>query len=347
MYKVTTSKYDYNWSLSDLKNVKPNSCNAFGTFVCGGGSSMGYKLAGYNHLGGVEFTDHYAKLYKKNLDPKHLFVEDIRDFNKRKDLPAELYDLDLLDGSPPCAAFSSVGAREKLWGKKSEYEGKQQVKDDLVFIYGDTVLKLRPKVFLLENVSGLLKGNAKSYVRKIVAKVSKEYNVQVFSLNAASMGVPQMRQRVFFIGVRKGFKLPKLVLDFDCPTISFEEATKEHWGKGGDCIKKHAVYQKWLEVDWPNKDAHPIAFGVKRPKLNRPCPTITESASNAGSRDMKHPIHPRTLNKHEAQAIQSYPTDYDYLDQKPLSCIGRSVPPVMMAQIANQIYLQWLSKIKS
>ena len=69
---------------------------------------MGYKLAGYNHIGGVEFTEHYARVYKQNHNPEHFYLEDIRDFNKREDLPSELFNLDLLDGSPPCAAFSTV-----------------------------------------------------------------------------------------------------------------------------------------------------------------------------------------------------------------------------------------------
>ena len=69
---------------------------------------MGYKLAGYEHLGGVEIDPKVAAVYKANHKPKHLYVEDIRAFNQRTDLPAELFSLDLLDGSPPCSSFSSA-----------------------------------------------------------------------------------------------------------------------------------------------------------------------------------------------------------------------------------------------
>ena len=72
---------------------------------------MGYKLAGYEHLGGVEIDPKVAAIYKANHNPKHLFIEDIRAFNKRNDLPEELYNLDLLDGSPPCSSFSMAGTR--------------------------------------------------------------------------------------------------------------------------------------------------------------------------------------------------------------------------------------------
>jgi DNA (cytosine-5)-methyltransferase 1 len=114
--------FPYKWYLKDgypSKGITKNNLNVFGTFICGGGSTMGYKLAGYNHLGGVEIDKEVAKVYKLNHDPKYLFNEDIREFNKRQDLPKELYSLDLLDGSPPCSTFSMAGSREKAWGKSN------------------------------------------------------------------------------------------------------------------------------------------------------------------------------------------------------------------------------------
>ena len=105
---------------------------------------------------------------------KHLFNEDLRIFNERRDLPAELYQLDLLDGSPPCSTFSMAGSREGAWGKKKQFaEGQAlQTLDDLVFVYCDTILKLQPKTFLLENVKGLTAGNARNYVKRIVSKLA-------------------------------------------------------------------------------------------------------------------------------------------------------------------------------
>ena len=185
---------------------------------------MGYKLAGYEHLGGVEIDPKIADVYLENHKPKYLYVEDIRLFNKRNDLPAELFDLDLLDGSPPCSTFSMAGSREKAWGKEKVFrEGQaEQTLDDLVFVYCDTIAKLKPKVFLLENVKGIIQGNAKWYSKEIVRRMEVNgYAVQVFCLNAASMGVPQKRERVFFIGHRKELGLPKLKLEFDERAVTF------------------------------------------------------------------------------------------------------------------------------
>ena len=221
MPKYEPHRFPFRWNIADgypAKGIEAHNSTAFGTFICGGGSSMGYKLAGFHHLGGVELDPKVAETYKLNHHPELLYNEDIRDFNKREDLPPELYTLDLLDGSPPCSTFSTAGSRDKAWGKEKHFaEGqKLQTLDDLVFIYCDTILKLKPKTFLLENVSGIIKGNAKSYSRRIVEYLTANgYDVQVFCLNAATMGVPQLRERVFFIGHKKEYHLPKLVLNFN------------------------------------------------------------------------------------------------------------------------------------
>lgn len=347
MQEVNENIFPIEWNLSDDLKVPYHGKKVFGTFVCGGGSTMGYKLAGFEHLGGVEFTDHYSKVYKKNHKPKYFYLEDIREFNKRNDLPDELYNLDLLDGSPPCAAFSTAGAREKNWGKVKEYEGKQQVKDDLVFIYCDTIEKLKPKVFLLENVSGLAKGNAKAYLKNIVTRLSKNYNVQIFLLYAASMGIPQIRNRIFIIGHKKEYKLPKLELNFNVPQLGFE-VTKKYW----DILDENTFHEKIdnlaIGKEWDNVEIGKNSdkfFNLFKPHLKKPCFTITESTSSSAASVM-HPTIKRKLNEKEVRMLCTFPKDYDFLDTNAISTMGRSVLPVMMANISNQIYLQWLSKIK-
>ena len=121
---MSKHKFPYKWYLKDgypAKRITKHGLKVFGTFICGGGSTMGYKLAGFEHLGGVEIDKQVAKVYQLNHNPKYLFNEDIREFNKRTDLPEELFNLDLLDGSPPCSTFSMAGSREKAWGKEKQF----------------------------------------------------------------------------------------------------------------------------------------------------------------------------------------------------------------------------------
>lgn len=315
--------FPYKWYLKNgypSKGITKNNLNVFGTFICGGGSTMGYKLAGYNHLGGVEIDKEVAKVYKLNHDPKYLFNEDIREFNKRQDLPSELYSLDLLDGSPPCSTFSMAGSREKAWGKSKQFREGQalQTLDDLVFVYCDTIIKLHPKVFILENVKGIIQGNAKVYSKNIVKKMTDAgYEVQVFCLNAASMGVPQKRERVFFIGHKRELKFKKLKLEFNEKGILLKEFGKCEPHSRAKSNKRYGD-TVLREKETPN--------------------TITTTGDYFYEKDFFKP----TLGTF--CQIGTYPLDYDFQSLAPKYLIGMSVPPVMTAQIANQIYLQWFKK---
>ena len=344
--------FPYKWNLSDgypSEGIKPNGCKVFGTFICGGGSSMGYKLAGFEHLGGVEIDPKVADIYKTNHKPKHLFVQDLREFNKRDDLPKELYNLDLLDGSPPCSSFSMAGNRDKDWGKKKQFREGQafQRLDDLVYTYIETIEKLKPKVALLENVKGLIQGNAKSYAKEMKKRFEDAgYRVQVFLLNAASMGVPQKRERVFFIGLRNDFDLPKLVLSFNEKPIVFGEIDNglEQREKISGVLLKYLKYvtdSGILQTFKKSLGGRLGAVGFSYRVSNNLTPyTVIANGHNICYTDNTHYITKKELIK-----IGSYPLDYNFKTLQPKYLIGMSVPPVMTAQISNQIYKQWLSKV--
>ena len=342
--------FPYKWYLKDgypSKNIQSNNYNVFGTFICGGGSTMGYKLAGFNHLGGVEIDPPIADIYKTNHNPKYLYLEDIRTFVKRSDIPEELYNLDLLDGSPPCSSFSMAGNREKDWGKSKVFkEGQaQQVLDDLFFEYIELAKKLQPKIVLAENVKGLIQGNAKLYVKRIFKAFDEAgYNVQLFLLNAASMGVPQKRERVFFICQRKDLHLPKLKLNFNenaIPFSKFEQTIGNEEQLTPDQLKWWNLCKKGNAFSSVHPKGH--WFNAYKLDWNSIFPTLTASGGNA---EPFHPEIPRKINKIEYCCGGTYPQDYNFKHLEPKYLIGMSVPPVMTAQIANQIKIQWLDKIK-
>ena len=345
-------RFPYLWRLADgypAKGIENHGCKVFGTFICGGGSSMGYKLAGYHHLGGVELDPTVAAVYKQNHNPEYLYNEDIRDFNKREDLPWDLYDLDILDGSPPCSTFSMAGSREKAWGKEKQFAEGQKLQrlDDLVFVYCDTIAKLRPKVCLLENVAGLVRGNGKAYAKKIIQRLNEiGYNVQVFLLNGATMGVPQIRERVFFIGLRKDFHLPKLVLDFNEQPILFGEIIDDNDTHDDLTDEKRKLWRLRKPTDTSFADINQREFG----KGTFYTHTIAHRNKVSGtiiSGDGNYTYdYPRHFNDLETKLVSTFPVDYYNGEKKLRFFCGMSVPPVMTAQISYQIYKQWLSKIK-
>lgn len=319
-----------------------NGLKVFGTFICGGGSTMGYKLAGYEHLGGVEIDKQVADVYRTNHNPKYLYNEDIREFNKREDLPTELYSLDILDGSPPCSTFSMAGSREDGWGKKKQFREGQAVQtlDDLVYVYCDTIIKLQPKTFILENVKGIIAGNAKSYSKKIVEKMTKAgYSVQVFLLNAASMGVPQKRERVFFIGSKKELNFPKLKLEFNERAVVFGEI-KETGLKGGINGQRSDMWDKCKQGKSFATVSDGSNFSSMKLSDTEVCSTITANQCEG----FFHSTEKRKISENECKLIGTYPMDYNFKELRPMYLIGMSVPPVMTAQIANQMFLQWFNK---
>jgi DNA (cytosine-5)-methyltransferase 1 len=348
---MTKHKFAYKWNLSDgypAPGIEKHGLKVFGTFICGGGSTMGYKLAGFDHLGGVEIDSQVADVYKVNHNPKYLFIEDIRDFADRTIFPNELYNLDILDGSPPCSSFSMAGNREKDWGKEKvfrEGQAKQRL-DDLFFDYIRLAKKLQPKVVIAENVKGIIQGNAKAYVKRIKDEFEKAgYKVQLFLLNAASMGVPQKRERVFFICQRNDLNFKNLELSFDEKSIIYSEFKSKKLGKELTNETK-AVWDKRIKIDQDLASIHE-RIGNKRKRFqakfihdNQISPTTVASEDSVPIRF----DHPNRITMDEVKMIGSYPLDYNFKNIKPNYLIGMSVPPVMTAQIAHQIYLQWFTE---
>ena len=117
-------RFNYEWTLKDAKFTKDKG-SVFSCFACGGGSTMGYKLAGFDVLGCNEIDEKMIEAYRTNHNPKYSYLEPIQTFKERKDLPKELYNLDILDGSPPCSSFSMAGNREKDWGKEKKFREGQ------------------------------------------------------------------------------------------------------------------------------------------------------------------------------------------------------------------------------
>ena len=351
-------KYPYKWTLADAKFTKDKG-KVFSCFSCGGGSTMGYKLAGFDVLGCNEIDPKMKEAYKANHSPKYAYLEPIQTFKLRTDFPNELYNLDILDGSPPCSSFSMAGNREKDWGKEKVFrEGQsEQVLDTLFFDFIDLAKELQPKVVVAENVKGLLLGNAKEYVRKIYTAFDDAgYYVQHFLLDASKMGVPQRRERVFFICLRKDLAeqflyqkdmfnlVPKLKLEFNEKPILFGEIQ--------DCEGRNLsenMTKIWESKEFGDGDMLPGSvrltgkqayFSQTYLYTNKVAYTLTSHEDSLVLFDA-----PKYTSKQESCSIGTYPQDYNFCGQKPHYIIGMSVPPVMTAQIATEIHNQWLSKL--
>ena len=204
----------------NLKDVKEASAqkkfNVISTFAGGGGSSTGYRLAGGDILCINEFVEEARKTYKENYPDTPIIPGDIKELTGKDFLEVANIkegELDILDGSPPCSAFSMCGTLGKSgskhsdgWGKTKKYSDGKIVEniEDLFFEYLRVAKDIKPKVIIGENVAGLLAGEAKFKLNEIVNTFEKiGYDVSYKVLDASYFGVPQRRNRVFFIGVRE------------------------------------------------------------------------------------------------------------------------------------------------
>lgn len=202
-------------SMKQIRAIKPNGLTVATTFAGGGGSSLGYRMAGFKIVWANEFVPIAQESYRANAMP-YTVVDgrDIKQVKAEEILKATGLargELDVFDGSPPCQAFSTAGKREEGWGTEKNYEhGASQMNEELFFEYIRLRDGLMPKTFVAENVSGLVKGAAKGFFLEILKKLRVGYRVICPLLDAQWLGVPQVRQRVVFIGVRDdlGFDPP-------------------------------------------------------------------------------------------------------------------------------------------
>jgi DNA (cytosine-5)-methyltransferase 1 len=181
------------------------------TFSGCGGSCTGFEMAGYRVVWANEFLPIARESYAANHPHTLLDGRDIRLVQADEILEAAGLapgELDVLNGSPPCASFSSAGSRQKGWGQVRSYSDTKQRTDDLFFEFVRLLAGLRPRAFVAENVAGLTRGVALGYFKEIMrAFDSAGYAVRCKVLDAQWLGVPQTRARAIFVGVRKDLAL--------------------------------------------------------------------------------------------------------------------------------------------
>tara|TARA_B100000900_G_scaffold10511_1_gene8654 strand:- start:9217 stop:10353 length:1137 start_codon:yes stop_codon:yes gene_type:complete len=361
-----------------------NKFRVISTFAGGGGSSTGYRLAGGKILAINEFVEEARNTYRDNYpntpildgDIKELTGKDFLDITKLKE-----GELDLLDGSPPCSAFSMCGtlAREGTvhsdgFGKTKQYSDGKTVTniEDLFFEFLRVAEVIRPKTIIAENVEGLTVGEAKQYFNKI-QNTFEDIGYQVVAKvhDCSQFGVPQRRRRVFFMAVRDDI-MDKVGLNFMTlsslfPTPNKTITTLEGAFDGLEYDKEEVAMltEKWKETAYykqtcvlmprnPKKvitgtDYHPKGwhFNLKIASEFQPSPTITAMGATEKTAGVCHWNDDRKFTLGELKRVTSLPDDFKLTGkwaQKSERC-GRMVPSLMMAHLADSMYKKVISKI--
>lgn len=365
--------------VSEIRKIRPNGLKVATTFAGAGGSSTGYRLAGFQVVWANEFVPIAQESYRANAMP-YTVVDgrDIKEVTAGDILAATGLargELDVFDGSPPCQAFSTAGKREKGWGTERHYEhGASQKNEELFFDYIRLRDGLMPKVFVAENVSGLVKGTAKGFFLEILKELRRGYRVTAPLLDAQWLGVPQARQRIVFIGVREdlgvdppairplpyrysvrdalpwlenvvhdtrgSFKSGGTITDRPSVTIMSSAFDAHHFKVTGDApsIEGQAIGDEYDKLN-PGQQSDKY-FSLVRADPDQPSPTITAAGgANAGIATVVHPTEKRKFSILEVKRLCGFPDDFELTGTygQQWERLGNSVPPVMMQKIAEAI----------
>lgn len=333
------SKIDYPAILATAwqQHLAPKAEDAptvISTFAGCGGSSLGYSMAGFRELLAVEWDDNAVETFKLNFPDVPVYHGDIAKLSVDECLKMtglEPGQLDVFDGSPPCQGFSTAG--------------KRNFNDDRNQLFREYVRLLRglqPKVFVMENVSGMVKGKMKLIFADILRELKASgYRVSARLLNAMYFHVPQSRERMIFIGVREDLGIepsypraessPVVVRDAFAGIEKLPGPTPTAGTKIAECcwgMRQGETASDFYKKNW--------GFNLFRLAWDKPSPTFTKGGGACG---LIHPELPRKCVKEEYQAVMSFPRQYKFIgtEDDARARLGNSVPPLLMRSVAQHI----------
>lgn len=322
---------------------EPDAPTFISLFAGCGGSSLGYSMAGYRELLAVEWDDNAVATFKLNFPEVPVYHDDIHKLTVKRCLEMtdlQSGELDLLDGSPPCQGFSTAG--------------KRQMTDKRNQLYMEFVRLLRglkPKVFVMENVSGLIKGKMKLIFADIMRELKASgYEVRCKLLNAMYFNVPQSRQRLIWIGIRK-----ELSNGISFPRAQERPMTVQEAISDLSDVQDKEFQHTWIDeslsgrntVTW--KLAHAAKQGEKyagqqrRANYDKPFSTILKPSTDTMGigpylrNSHCHPLFTRTFSIRELARGSSFPDDFLFVDSGAAHVIGDSVPPLFMRAVALHV----------
>jgi len=332
-----------------LAERQPDALTVISLFAGCGGSSLGYSMAGFRELLAVEWDDNAVATFKLNFPEVQVYHGDIHKLTVEqclKMIGLQPGELDVLDGSPPCQGFSTAG--------------KRQIDDKRNQLYMEFVRLLRglrPKVFVMENVSGLVKGKMKLVFADIMRELKASgYKVRCKLLNAMYFQVPQSRQRLIWIGVRDD-----LGIEASFPKAQGRPATvRDAWVGLSKSVKDMASCHWWIDAKPGSKTAKALertppgctlyGFSMSRRLAWDIVAGTIQTGGVAlgypGSSWPSHPTEARGISIREAARLASFPDQFTFQDWRDgARRIGNSVPPLFMQAIAGHIRTEILERM--
>ena len=323
-----------------------NEINYIDIFSGAGGMSLGFDQAGFNNIFSVDIEPSFCETYKTNFPKHNLIQKDISKLSNEeiKSLIGNQI-IDVIIGGPPCQGFSMAGNI----GRKFIDDSRNQLFREFARI----VEIVQPSYFVMENVARLYthnKGETKKEIIELFKKMN--YNVDCKVVNTADFGIPQVRNRVLFIGNRISNNIVFPTKTVDKPISIKEAIDKLPKLKSGEKSKipnhismKHSeqMLEKMKYVsDGGNRNEIPELIRPKsgdvrkyiRYKSTEPAVCVT-----GDMRKIFHYSQNRALTVRELATLQTFPLDFIFkgstISQQ--QQVGNSVPPILAKEIALTI----------
>lgn len=304
-------------------------------FAGGGGSSLGYLWAGFDERLAVDFDPHAAATFRVNF-PRVPFIEaDISTMTVdaiAKAARVKPGQLDVPDGSPPCQGFSRANSKPKA------NDPRNQLFREFVRV----LRGLKPRAFVMENVSGQAQGKNAPLMRLILDELNASgYVVRCASMNAARYGVPQRRVRLIYIGARNDLGVTPTHPPGNANAVSIIEALR---GVVPDAVPplSDKARAMWPHIPIGGSQASLTGTGwnnTNKPSPMRPFPTLTKVHTGTGYATFVRWDQPRAYSVAELKRLCSFPDDYVLEGTYAERCarLGNAVMPKMMHAVAEHI----------
>jgi DNA (cytosine-5)-methyltransferase 1 len=299
------------------------------TFAGCGGSSLGYRMAGYRELLAVEWDDNAVETFRLNFPEVPVYHGDIGKLTGKECMRlagVARGELDVFDGSPPCQGFSTAGKRR--------YDDPR---NSLFKEYARLLSELQPRAFVMENVTGMIKGHMRqAYLAIMETLRGCGYKAKGAVMNAMYFGVPQSRERVIIIGVREDLgKEPSHPRPQTKPPVVKDSIGCLPIGVAGN--NEPQVINAWRKARPGQSLRKAVRYvgSFQSVRLNPFAPAPTQIKSHFHW----HYLVPRHLTVMEAAVIQGFPAGFVWHGTKSSAKerIGNSVPPLLMKAIAEHI----------
>lgn len=338
-------------SKEKTSNMSTKKLNVLSLFSGGGGLDLGFSAAGFKIRVSSDIDSHSCatleinkgkKTFYKHAKAAHADITKINAYDLLAGLDADASKIDLIIGGPPCQAFSVFGQRKGLGDPRG----------NLVWDYLRIIREIQPSAFVFENVAGLKSIHDGKLYREILNSLSLDgmYTVSAHSYQLADFGIPQFRERIFFIGAKNGNEVPQMT-----PTHGNASNTPNTYRTAGEALRflpepgdecqlpnhvgrKHSqrIIDRYGNLEFGERD-HKTRINRLNPA--RPSYTIIVGSDQGGGKGHVHPFLPREVTPRESARMQTFPDWWQFhgTGRHVIRQVGNAVPPLFAAQLAEHV----------